>query len=294
MSEFNQQKFINSLSNIQGARISQISNPSTPNHIHIFSSLPSTNQTLWQLIDSGASPGTIVIATQQTAGRGQWGRNWISSMGGLYMSVAFAKGYGSTITPNISISQTPQLTLSTAWGIASTLQDYGVPVKIKWPNDLILENRKLGGILTETRIKKEKIIWAVIGIGINWSNSVPDTGINLQSHYRNQSIPEISSLEMLAAIVFHGVDSAIKQLLDSGIESILPGYNQLLINMGQEVLVENRLGKIVGVTNSGELKVKINPDSATPKTQSQISPSEIYLKPGTISLGYGAEVRSKL
>ncbi|MDJ0519160.1 MAG: biotin--[acetyl-CoA-carboxylase] ligase [Trichodesmium sp. MO_231.B1] len=277
MSEFNQQKFINSLSKIQGARISHISNPSTPNHLHIFSSLPSTNQTLWQLIHSGASPGTIVIATQQTAGRGQWGRNWISSIGGLYMSVA----------TNISIPQTPQLTLSTAWGIASSLEDYGVPVKIKWPNDLILENRKLGGILTETRINKKKISTAVIGIGINWANSVPDTGINLQNYYRNQSQPEISSLEMLAAIVFHGVDSGIKQLLDSGIESILPGYTQLLINMGQEVVVENRLGKIVGVTNSGELKVKINPDSATPKTQSQISPSEIYLKPGTISLGYG-------
>ncbi len=277
MSEFNQQKFINSLSNIQGTRISHISNPSSPNHLHIFSSLPSTNQTLWQLIDSGASPGTIVIATQQTAGRGQWGRNWKSTIGGLYMSVA----------TNISIPQTPQLTLSTAWGIASSLEDYGVPVKIKWPNDLILENRKLGGILTETRIKKKKISQAVIGIGINWANSVPDTGINLQSYYRNQSQPKISSLEMLAAIVFHGLDSAIKQLLDSGIENILPGYTQLLINMGQEVLVENRLGKIVGVTNSGELKVKINPDSATPKTQSQISPSEIYLKPGTISLGYG-------
>ncbi|MEM1168537.1 MAG: biotin--[acetyl-CoA-carboxylase] ligase [Cyanobacteria bacterium P01_H01_bin.35] len=277
MSEFNQQKFINSLSDIQGTRVSQISNPSTPNHLHTFSSLPSTNQTLWQLIDSGASPGTIVIATQQTAGRGQWGRNWKSTIGGLYMSVA----------TNISIPQTPQLTLSTAWGIASTLEDYGVPVKIKWPNDLILENRKLGGILTETRINKKKISQAVIGIGINWANSVPETGINLQSYYRNQSQPKISSLEMLAAIVFHGLDSAIKQLLDSGIESILPSYTQLLINMGQEVVVEDCIGQVVGVTKSGELKVKINPDSPTPKTQSQISPPEIYLKPGTISLGYG-------
>ncbi|NES05680.1 MAG: biotin--[acetyl-CoA-carboxylase] ligase [Okeania sp. SIO2F4] len=277
MSEFNQQKFINSLSNIQRIRTSDILTPSNQNHLHTFSTLPSTNQTLWQLIDSGASPGTIVIATQQTSGRGQWGRNWKSTIGGLYMSVA----------TNISISQTPQLTLSTAWGIASSLEDYGVPVKIKWPNDLILENRKLGGILTETRINKKKISTAVIGIGINWANSVPDRGINLQSYYRNQCQTEISSLEMLAAIVFHGLDSAIKQLLDLGIESILPGYTQLLINMGQEVLVENRLGKIVGVTNSGELKVKINPDSGTLNTQSQILSSEIYLKPGTISLGYG-------
>ena len=91
---------------------------------------------------------------------------------------------------------------------------------------------------------------------------------------------------MLAAIVFHGLDSGIRQLLYSGIENILSGYNQLLINMGQQVLVEDRLGEVVGVTNSGELKVKINQGLPTPKSQSQILPSEIYLKPGTISLGY--------
>jgi len=285
--EFNQQKFINSLSNIQGSRVSHISSPSTPYHLYIFSSLSSTNQTLWQLIDLGALPGTIVIATQQTAGRGQWGRNWISSIGGLYMSVAFPKRWGFTIPPNISISQIPQLTLSIAWGIASSLQNYDVPVKIKWPNDLILENRKLGGILIETKVKKEKIVWAVMGVGINWVNSVPNTGINLQSYYRNQSQPKISSLEMLAAIVFHGLDSAIKQLLDSGIESILPAYNQLLINIGQKVVVEDCIGTVIGVTNSGELKVEIHSDSVISKTHSQILPSEIYLKPGTISLGYG-------
>lgn len=286
MSPFNQQKFINSLSNIQGTRVSKIFNCLTTNHLRIFSTLPSTNQTLWQLIDSGVSPGTIVIANQQTAGRGQWGKNWISNIGGLYMSVAFAQGCRYTRASNISISQTSQLTLSTVWGIASSLQHYGVPVKIKWPNDLILENRKLGGILIETRVKKEKVTWAVIGIGINWTNSVPETGINLQSYYGNQSQPEISSLEILAAIVFHGLEFGIKQLLDSGIENILPAYNKLLINIGQQVLVEDRLGKVVGVTNSGELKVKINPGSPTLKAQSQILSSEIYLKPGRISLGY--------
>ncbi|MEB3339556.1 biotin--[acetyl-CoA-carboxylase] ligase [Okeania sp.] len=289
MSEFNQQKFINSLSNIQESRVSEISNSFNLDHLHIFSTLPSTNQTLWQLIDSGASPGTVVIATQQTAGRGQWGRTWISDIGGLYISVAFAPGYGCNITSDISISQTSQLTLSTAWGIASSLQDYGVPVKIKWPNDLILENRKLGGILTETRVKKEKIVWAIIGIGINWNNSFPDTGTNLQYYYRNQLQPEISSLEMLAAIVFYGVDSAIRQLLELGIESILPSYTQLLINMGQEVVVENCIGTVVGVTNSGELKVKINPELVASKVPEK---SEIYLKPGTISLGYSGRQKA--
>lgn len=277
MVEFNQKHFIDCLSKIRG--VSEKFTATTNGHLQIFPSLPSTNQTLWQLIDLIASPGTIVIATQQTAGRGQWGRNWLSTVGGLYMSVAIA--------PNIPISQTPQLTLSSAWGIASSLRDYGLPVKIKWPNDLILENRKLGGILTETRVKQEKISQAVIGVGINWANSVPETGINLQSFYANQPKAEISSLEMLAAIVLKGLDSAIEKLLDQGIESILPSYTQLLINIGNQVLVEDCVGTVVGVTTSGELRVKLNPDSTAHSTQSQISPLEICLKPGTISLGYG-------
>lgn len=284
VAEFNQKQFIDYLSNIPG--VSEKFIASTSNHLHIFQSLPSTNQTLWQLIDSGASPG-IVIATQQTAGRGQWGRNWQSTVGGLYLSVAIAKQCRRNIAPHISISQTAQLTLSSAWGIAASLRDYGVPVKIKWPNDLILEDRKLGGILTESRIHKEKISQAVIGVGINWANSVPDTGINLQSYYKKQSKPGIFSLEMLGAIVFYGLESGIKQLLDSGIENILPAYTQLLINIGQQVLVENRVGTIVGVTTTGELRVKLDPDPTIPRTKSQISPLEICLKPGTINLGYG-------
>ncbi|NEO54560.1 MAG: biotin--[acetyl-CoA-carboxylase] ligase [Okeania sp. SIO3B5] len=282
VAEFNKEKFIDSLSNLQG--VSDKLTASTFANLHIFLSLPSTNQTLWQLIDSG-NPSSIVIASQQTAGRGQWGRNWQSTVGGLYMSIAIAKS--NTIAPNISISQTSQLTLSSAWGIASSLRNYGVPVQVKWPNDLILEHKKLGGILTETRVHKKKISQAVIGVGINWANSVPETGINLQSYYRKQSKPEIFSLEMLAAIVFHGLDSGIKQLLESGIESILPSYQQLLINIGQQVVVEDRIGTIVGVTTNGELRVKFNQDSASLLTQPQISSSEIFLKPGTISLGYG-------
>ncbi|MDJ0553487.1 MAG: biotin--[acetyl-CoA-carboxylase] ligase [Microcoleaceae cyanobacterium MO_207.B10] len=277
VAEFSQKHFINYLSNIRG--VSKNLTTSTSNNLHIFSSLESTNQTTWQLINSGAPPGTIVIAIQQTGGRGQWGRNWMSKVGGLYMSVAFA--------PHIPISQTSQLTLSVASGIASSLQNYGLPVKIKWPNDLILQNRKLGGILTETRVNKEKISHAVIGVGINWANSVPETGINLQSYYQKQSQPEIFSLEMLAAIVFQGLNSGIKQLLDSGIESILCSYTQLLINIGQEVLVEDCIGKVVGVAKTGELRVQLNPGSTIPLTKSQISPLEICLKPGTINLGYG-------
>ncbi len=88
--------------------------------IHVFETLPSTNQKLWDLLDAGAKPGTVVIANQQISGRGQWGRQWSSPIGGLYLSVAIA--------PNLPAEHSYQLTLGSAWGIANALRDRGIPV----------------------------------------------------------------------------------------------------------------------------------------------------------------------
>jgi len=133
--------------------------------VQVFETLPSTNQTLWQLIDQGAPGGTVVVARQQTAGRGQWGREWQSSLGGLYLSIA--------LNVNLAAEDAAQLTMGSAWGIATALRGLGIPVEIKWPNDLILMGKKLGGILTETRVQQGKIVKAVVGVGINWDNLVP-------------------------------------------------------------------------------------------------------------------------
>ena len=80
MVEFNQQLLVDSLK-------AEYQQQDIPFSLHIFSTLSSTNQTLWQLIDQGEKPGCVVIATEQTAGRGQWGRQWQSLAGGLYLSM---------------------------------------------------------------------------------------------------------------------------------------------------------------------------------------------------------------
>lgn len=192
------------------------------NSIHRFSSLASTNQTLWELLDQGAPAGTIVISAEQTAGRGQWGRQWESRVGGLYLSCA--------IHPHWAATSSGDLTIATAWGIATTLRNYQIPLQLKPPNDLFLEGRKLGGILTETRIQQGRITTAVVGVGINWSNPVPSVGINLQSYWQQQNItPQISSLEMLEKLTLEGIYLGYGQLIASGLDSFLPSYEKLLI-----------------------------------------------------------------
>ena len=240
-----------------------------PLKIFCFDIIASTNQILWQLLDAGIEPPLVAIARQQTAGRGQWGRQWQSSPGGLYLSLAFK--------PQIPAAAAPHLTLCSAWGIANSLRQQKIPVQLKWPNDLTLQGRKLGGIKTETRVQQGKISQAVIGVGINWSNPVPAVGINLQSFWQNCPHPPISSLEMLAAITINGLLAGSRRYLLEGIDSLLPSYLELLENCGQNVIVNGCPGVVVGVTTLGELRVRFQASGAA---------TELTLPPGTISLGY--------
>ncbi len=209
--------------------------------LYVFNILASTNSTLWDLLDQGAAPGTTVIAIQQEAGRGQWGRQWQSPPGGLYLSLAIAsasvnqdndRSLASTL--KLRAEQSGQLTLCSAWGIAVALRNYAIPIRLKWPNDLLLQGRKLGGILTETRVSHGQITAAVVGVGINWSNPVPEAGISLQGL---GPLP-IQSLEMLAAVTLAGLEAGYQCWQASGIESLLPDYLKLLTHTSPQVQVE--------------------------------------------------------
>ncbi|WP_423753455.1 biotin--[acetyl-CoA-carboxylase] ligase [Chlorogloeopsis fritschii] len=241
--------------------------------LYLVNSVDSTNQTLWKLLDEGAQPGCAVIATQQTAGRGQWGRQWVSAPGGLYLSLLLA--------PNIEASNSYQLTFATAWGISYQLRESGINVGIKWPNDLVINQRKLGGILTETKVNQGVITQAIVGVGINWTNPVPETGINLEMWQAAKDPKPISSLEMLAAKVLLGIECGIQCLFEEGVNILLARYLELLANVGDRVCINDLAGTVVGVKSTGELRVRLQ----TSESLTEITP-EIYLQPGTISLGY--------
>jgi BirA family transcriptional regulator, biotin operon repressor / biotin---[acetyl-CoA-carboxylase] ligase len=240
--------------------------------IHRFDRLNSTNQTLWELIDQGAVPGTVVIAAEQSSGRGQWGRQWNSSRGGLYLSAYW--------TPGIAADRVLQLTLCSAWGIAVALRDRHIPVALKWPNDLVLRGRKLGGILTETRVKRGLITQAIVGVGINWENLVPETGINLTSYWQKfPQNPTIATLDELAQIILQGLARGWQFWQQEGIAALLLAYNALLVNIGQVVELESQSGVVVGVEADGRLRVRLNSEAGE-------NFPEISIEPGKISLGY--------
>jgi BirA family biotin operon repressor/biotin-[acetyl-CoA-carboxylase] ligase len=237
--------------------------------LQIWETIPSTNQKLWQLIEQEEKLPLAVLALEQTAGKGQWGRQWLSSQGGLYLSLGIAC--------NLDINDSFLLTLVIGWGIGTTLRNYKLPILLKWPNDLILMSKKLGGIKLETRSQQDRITQLVIGVGINWANSVPDLGINLQYYYQNYTQFTVTSLEQLTAITISGIILGYQHYLTTDREQLLKDYLAIFANLGQSVTLNGSTGIITGVTAQGELCVRIkSPGAAT----------EVCLSPGQISLGY--------
>lgn len=237
--------------------------------VHGFNTIPSTDRTAWELLESGENPPFAVIAERQSAGRGQQGRQWLSEIGGLYLSLA--------LETDLTVEKAPHLVLATAWGIASSLRSYQIPVRVKWPNDLVIDGKKLGGIKIETRVRGENISRAVIGVGINWHNRVPETGIDLRSFGAVRGERSIHSLEQLAAVTIAAILSGYDYYLSKDIEGLLAVYLELFANLGQRVSIGGNTGIVTGVSDRGELKVRLSSAGAT---------TEIHLPIGSIGLGY--------
>lgn len=207
-----------------------------------FPALASTNQTAWQLFQAGKVPPFIVTADEQSAGKGQWGRQWISAPGGLYLSLL--------LTPEISIEQPSHLTIASVFGVTELLACYQIPVQIKWLNDIFLNGKKLAGVLTETRVQDRALKAVVIGIGVNWENTVPAVATALKSYldeikqpatcqlssqlqlelnqaYLPQSLVSLADLKKVVTI---GLLWGYQRYSQEGITRILPRYEARLLS----------------------------------------------------------------
>lgn len=120
----------------------------------------STNSRAMAMADEGAPHGTVVVAEEQTAGRGRFGRRWVSPPGrNIYVSLL--------LRPEIPNARAPGLSLVAGVALADAVEGEGVPASLKWPNDLYLGERKAAGILVETATGSEHVRHVVIGAGIN-------------------------------------------------------------------------------------------------------------------------------
>jgi len=158
---------------------------------------------LHQLAEQGAPAGTAVLAEAQTGGRGSRGRAWHSPPGGLWLSVLYRPPSPAGVE---LLSLRLGLLVATALEAAAPT----LPVALKWPNDLMVRDRKLGGILCEARWQGESLAWVAAGLGLNVTNDIPDdvllTATALGEHLSDVSLEKIlpGILDALRGPVAHG------------------------------------------------------------------------------------------
>jgi BirA family biotin operon repressor/biotin-[acetyl-CoA-carboxylase] ligase len=128
-----------------------------------FDSLTSSNDLAREMAETGAAEGTVIIALSQTAGRGRAGRQWFSPRAeGLYLSVV--------LRPDSHTQQISLITLLSSIAVAESLRNhYDVPALIKWPNDILVNKKKISGSLVETASCGDTLKYAVLGVGVNLS-----------------------------------------------------------------------------------------------------------------------------
>ncbi|HLS07053.1 MAG TPA: biotin--[acetyl-CoA-carboxylase] ligase [Bacillota bacterium] len=131
-------------------------------------SLPSTQTLAHQLAQKNAKHGTVIIADEQTTGKGRMGRSWDSNnTDGIWLSMI--------VRPQIPPYLAPQLTLLTATVLADLIkEETNLQPQIKWPNDLLIDQKKISGILTEMHAEQDQILYVIIGIGLNVNQSRTD------------------------------------------------------------------------------------------------------------------------
>lgn len=240
-----------------------------------FDKTDSTNIQARKLAEAGAPHGTLVVAEQQNGGKGRRGRYWESPAGvGIWMSVL--------LRPQINPVSASMLTLIMALAASKGIYEAtGLKAEIKWPNDLVLNKKKICGILTEMNTELMEIQHVVIGIGINanlegFPEELKETATSLyletgEKYQRSRIIAK--TMEALEEYY----DIFVKTEDMSG---LMDEYNRSLVNLGKEVCVLDPAGEFwgisAGINEKGGLMVKLADESVVEVISGEVSVRGIY------------------
>lgn len=244
-------------------------------NLEFWKDIDSTNTRAKELGEKGAPHGTLVVAEQQTAGKGRRGRSWVSPAGSsIYMTLL--------LRPEVEPSRAPMLTLLMAYSIAEALRESEqIDVQIKWPNDLVLNKKKICGILTEMSAEVDYVHYVVIGVGINVNTEeFPEEIARMATSLRVKLGREFRRAEIISSIMqkFENYYEAFCK--DGNLSCIVDGYNRILVNKDSEVRVlepgNEYNAKALGIDDTGELIVEKEDKSRTRIFSGEVSVRGIY------------------
>ncbi len=220
--------------------------------ISYFDTLSSTMDIALQLALRGYREGTIILAESQSRGRGRFNREWFSpKYKGIYSSLI--------LRPGIAPNSTPILTLLAAVSICEAIKEVvGIEARIKWPNDILIHNKKLGGILTELNARMNITHFVIIGIGLNVNNDKKSLVAGATS-LKEQKKEEINRVELLQEIL-RRIEINYILLQDRSAKAILDKWRRCNVTLGKRVRVvsgKNSLeGEALDIDNDGALLLR--------------------------------------
>lgn len=219
----------------------------------ILNSTLSTQGDVQHMAEQGQGEGAVVLAEEQTGGRGRFGRKWFSPPGrGIWMSVL--------MRPELALQNTPQLTLLTGVAVCRAIRSYtGADAGIKWPNDLLIDGRKVCGILLESTVEDHELRYCIAGIGVDVNfdpKDYPEDLITIATSLKMETGQNIDRTKLAAAIL-----SELERLYflyqKEGFGVISSLWEALSVSMNREIKVANPQGIIegtaIGLDPSGAL-----------------------------------------
>ena len=226
------------------------------NNIEYYNRLDSTNTEAWELVEEDNNHGTIVITENQTNGKGQKNKTWGMVPG---KSLVFSL----ILTKNYPIDHSGLICLSVSLALIESLNKRGLDAQLKWPNDLLIDGKKIGGILCETKIEKNDIKNMVIGVGVNVNESIAEHDESIQKnlttmfevskhpHQRELIVAEfINSFELMLNKLSTEPNQIIEEWLDKCMH-----LNEKILFLQNEKILE---GVFCGLDNNGFAKIEID------------------------------------
>lgn len=260
----------------QGEEIRSVLSTEWLGHPLIFlDQVDSTNNEIRRLAEAHASEGTLVVAGEQTAGKGRRGRSWVSPEGnGIWMSFL--------LRPKFPPECASMITLVAAMAVADGIREVtNTQTMIKWPNDIVADGKKICGILTEMSSEMESIQYVIVGIGINvgmtdFPEEIRETASSLElitGHHINRP--------KLIDAVLRGWEKYYRVFLETqDLKGLWQEYNQMLVNRNREVRVLAPKGEYEGVsrgiTHTGELLVELSSGEIRKVMSGEVSVRGIY------------------
>ncbi len=222
--------------------------------IQLFATIISTNTSAMELASKGAAEGTVVISEMQTGGKGRLGRKWISPKGNLYLSII--------LRPSVPTHKAPLITMAGAVAAASAIRSVcRVAAGIKWPNDILVFDKKVCGLLTEMSAEQDRIRHIVLGLGIDVNMRLDELPPDIRSLTTTLAEATGATVDRTALLrqLLRDLDHWYRQFLTQD-TSVLEEWKKLNVTIGRRIMVsstgEQIEGMAQGIDEDGRLIVK--------------------------------------